>query len=239
MKYLVRIVSGFSLLLPLVITTSAIIAKLMRRPVLITSLPVAAHLLSFPFVMCAVLAVIGIVLAFATVWKRRTANPQRFHALTSLGCIVTALMYGSLLLGPTQGATASQPTQHSVAVLEWNAQESANSKQFADMFRRFNPKVLVLPEFGNHPTSTGTKVTDLLRDAGEDPEAYSTFTSTSRNGIAPVTVIVKRSLGAYTAHHSDLGSFGSIVLNPANAHTQLPTIIGVHTAPPLPGLMKD
>lgn len=78
----------------------------------------------------------------------------------------------------------------------------------------------------------------LFHQVGLSMANYDIFTSPpTDSGIAPVTVIVKKSYGFYTeAKTFHTTRFGTIVLH--SRKQNIPDIIALHTAPPLPGLME-
>lgn len=239
MKTLARTAAIISLALLVLIALSAHAATIAGVTLVTTTLPMVAHLLAFPLIVC--LGLIFLCLAaLAVVALRRglTGSVSRFWIVFWLGVCATALLYGSLLFYGSGSKTSSLTNQNNVTVLEWNALNSGDPEQFSDMINQFDLDVFVLPELGDYATPSGTRLTDLLRQSGNAPENYSLFTSHSHGEIAPVTVIVKKSLGEYTAKEGDLATFGSIVLTPRYAKSDLPVIIGIHTAPPLPGLMQ-
>ncbi|CKL75812.1 endonuclease/exonuclease/phosphatase family [Streptococcus pneumoniae] len=78
----------------------------------------------------------------------------------------------------------------------------------------------------------------LFHQVGLSMANYDIFTSPpTDSGIAPVTVIVKKSYDFYTkAETFHTTRFGTIVLH--SRKQDIPDIIALHTAPPLPGLME-
>lgn len=240
MKYLTKIAAGSSLGLLAIVSINVVVAKILGNSLLITTWPVVAHLLAFPFVVCTIMASAGLVMVAILCWrKRKIGTVQRFWVTFAIVSIVTGLLYGSLVLGPTLSLDSSQTQRGEITVFEWNAHDIADADQFEDIFAQFDPDVLVLPELGDYPTDYGTRLSNLLDDAGKDSADYSIFTSQSQGGIAPVTIMLKNSLGEYTVQNADLATFGSLVLTPSNPDSDLPVIIGLHTAPPLPGLMDS
>lgn len=80
---------------------------------------------------------------------------------------------------------------------------------------------------------------DLLAAAGIDQAGYQVFTSPpTGSAIAPVTLVVKRAHDYEMApEQSPATRLGTVYLRSKKAG--VPAIVGLHTAPPLPGLMAQ
>ncbi|MDT3768149.1 endonuclease/exonuclease/phosphatase family protein [Gleimia hominis] len=240
MKHTAKILSVFLLGLLAMAAISAMVAKSLHISLLVTTWPVAAHLLAFPSALCVLLCSTGLaVAAISCWWKRKNGAIQRFWIVCAAASVVSGLLYGALAVEPAPRIDSGQTQQSDITVFEWNAHDSADVDQFEEIFKRFDPDILVLPELGDYPTPGGTRLSNLLNDAGEKSTDYSIFTSQSQGGIAPLTVMIKKSLGEYTVQDTDLATYGSLILTPSTPNSALPVIIGVHTAPPLPGLMDS
>ena len=91
--------------------------------------------------------------------------------------------------------------------------------------------------FQSREDSGGTRVQNHLAASGLDPDVYDVFESPhTGTAIEPVTVVVRKGLGVYRSVDIAQTTFGTVHLVPTE-DSDLPDIIAVHTAPPLPGLM--
>ena len=103
------------------------------------------------------------------------------------------------------------------------------------IFQDFDADIAIFPEL-HHLTLLQN---DLFGKNGLDSEKYAIFNSFQYTGqIAPVTVVVKKALGPYQQiENLPETSLGTVYLKAQEA--TLPDIVALHTAPPLPSLMKS
>ncbi|MCK7642627.1 endonuclease/exonuclease/phosphatase family protein [Corynebacterium sp. CCM 8835] len=197
-------------ILSLCILTAALVwAFLPGNPT--TTLPVIAHLTAFPVVIGAGLGLIGAV----------GVPRRRFRVLPVAGAVLVIAGAGSFL--PVQRPTVSDAGADGdgeLVVLEWNTGGSVTTENLAALIRDVHPDIAVLPEY-----------------SGEVPAGYRSFVS----GGTPVTVLTADGLGDYRTTEvpgSSRVTFGTIHVSSGHPGTGKPDVIGLHTAPPLPGLMS-
>ncbi|MDU0968946.1 MAG: endonuclease/exonuclease/phosphatase family protein [Actinomycetaceae bacterium] len=206
----------------------------------VTTAPVLAQALAFPVVLLivtAVAAVVAIIMLLTRADKGHRVTRARAAALAVV--LMATVLSGALVFegGARPNPTDAASTSYRMTVLEWNTEDRESPADFREFFRRYHPDVLVLPEMGDYRIGHTTRLSRLLRDAGENPRDYQIFTSTSGSEIAPVSIIVRRAFGDYRVEDEGLVTFGTLMLTPTADDSRLPDIIGLHTAPPLPGLM--
>lgn len=113
-----------------------------------------------------------------------------------------------LLLFGTDKTLSSAPNKtKTLKLVTWNVANQIEAQHIERIFSHFDADMAIFPELATN------------------------------SGIAPVTVIVKKSYGFYTeAKTFHTTRFGTIVLH--SRKQNIPDIIALHTAPPLPGLME-
>lgn len=149
--------------------------------------------------------------------------------------IVVAIAYFICPHGlPTERTTSSdkQP-QRVLSVVTFNTGSTLTPDGFQELIDSFSPDVIVLPETSAVEANLALQATSYAGTIFETPNAG--FTSTYNGLIAPTTVVVNKSLGVAQLAAGPPTSFGTVAIE--FEQPGLPTIIGMHTAPPLPGLM--
>lgn len=205
-----------------------------------------AHALAFPRISAAsVLALVLVVVLIRLLRSgARKAKPDatgidsgKGHKAGLAFFLLPTLLWGGpaidTLIDPVRGLRPS--SVHAVAcsdsrsytVTTWNALGHVTAGNLTTLLAD-DPDVLVLPE-ANPATSPA------LALAG-----YQLFVSAlpgPGSGVDPVTVLVHQRLGEYRVATQLPVTFGAITLEAIDG--QGPRFTGVHTAPPLPGLMAD
>ncbi len=125
-------------------------------------------------------------------------------------------------------------------IVEWNTLDSFNRNHAIKIFKEFDADIAVFPELGGYNKSRDPRerLKDIFIDAKIDYNKYDVFVSSKSKGmIAPVTVIVKKTFAKYIKKKNNHETWlGTIFLESSNKN--IPSIYGLHTAPPLPGLLK-
>ncbi|MCK7676188.1 endonuclease/exonuclease/phosphatase family protein [Corynebacterium pygosceleis] len=174
----------------------------------VTTWPVIAHLTAFPVLSGVGLGLIGLVGVFL----------RRFRALLAAGAVLVIAGSGSFL--PVQQPSASDEDDGGLTVLEWNTGDAVTPEALGALIRDVDPDIAVLPEY-----------------TGAVPAGYRSFVS----GGMPVTVLTAEELGDYRAVDvpgSSEVTFGTVHVSTGHPGERTPDVIGLHTAPPLPGLMS-
>lgn len=130
--------------------------------------------------------------------------------------------------------------KRTIKLVEWNVADNINEKNIQDIFGEFDADIAVFPELEGYEKGdkTNRRLVDLFEKANVDFKKYEVYISEPTEGsIAPVTVVIKKTFGNYNIYkETPMTRFGTVYLSSTSKNN--PPIIGVHTAPPLPGLMS-
>ncbi|WP_018297844.1 endonuclease/exonuclease/phosphatase family protein [Corynebacterium lubricantis] len=179
----------------------------------LSTVPGFAHVLAFPHISGALL-IIAIVFV---VWKtRRWRLPAT--AVVLAAALLVMFPAASPLVSAPSGAPASGGESRPLTIVSFNSKHTFTAKDFEQLQGRFHPDVYVLPE------------TDLKRaEIALRGSNFQIFVS----GDGRTSVAVASSLSDYVQVDAPDITFGAVALE----HASLPTIVGLHSAPPLPDLM--
>ena len=194
----------------------------------LSTLPLLAHGFAFALPLGAGLVAFTAVVMIIVFVRRRGAWAR--PTLWGLVPALTALSGTFLVLSATPIALPAPLTSDAksgpsdLVVVSWNALDHLDDNATDTIFNRLGADVAVLPELGSAAS-------------GLDPDVYDVFESPhTGTAIEPVTVVVRKGLGVYRSVDIAQTTFGTVHLVPTE-DSDLPDIIAVHTAPPLPGLM--
>lgn len=131
-----------------------------------------------------------------------------------------------LVASPHVGPFAEQPTgagaaSASVRVVTFNAQDKFGPREMHALEQEFAADVYVLPEVRPEQVAA----------ALEEYPDFNAFESPTEHAIAPTAILVRRSLAEFAQEDAVPTTFGSVRISGPF------TIEGIHTAPPMPGLM--
>ncbi|MDO5671523.1 MAG: endonuclease/exonuclease/phosphatase family protein [Actinomycetaceae bacterium] len=198
---------------------------------------VVAHALAFPLAMGSIGVACGVgALGFAGLRVMR----GRPHAqgLTSWFWILLAVLgvvtfASSIRLSmPPGAATDSAPQGRTLTVLTWNTHDGNVETQLGKLLEEHRPDIVVLPE-----TNSSRMARFLaLSTNGPQYDLFERSFASRATSIEATLVLVSRDLGAYRLVEGPQVTFDAVHLVP-DKDPSLPAIVGVHTAPPLPGLM--
>lgn len=198
----------------------------------LTTRLVIAQAVAFP----ALLAVAGagvLITALLVALRSRTSTITRCLAgLTALACAASTLLAVIDPYGAVQYRAGGVPAIGCVnmqiyRVTTYNALDTLTDQSLARLLAD-QPDFLVLPEVSP----------DTPALAGGVP-GYQVFASTSEKiHIAPTLTLVSDRLGTYTAQEMPM-NFGALMLAPENEDTGHPSLLAVHTAPPVPAYMQQ
>lgn len=197
-----------------------------------------AHFYSFPALFGTIIS--GIAILFLIIGlarnKRKYLHNKRF--LLPMAFIAISLVF-VFFSSDTKRPVPIEGNKEPLKIVELNAQNIFNSSSVKKIFEEFDADITVLPEFGGYKKgeSPAIRLFDLMEAEGIDTDIYDVFSSPETEGnIAPVTVVIKRNRLEYDKINNPvMTSFGTVYLS--SGDKKLPNIIGLHTAPPLPGLM--
>ena len=138
-------------------------------------------------------------------------------------------------IASARGESSSSTSSTAVSVIAWNAAGRAGPEEIRDLLDGRDPDVIVLPEYRDGGEAGARRLAGMLTASGRDPRNYSVFSSPTDPAYDPTTVAIHKRLGEYRAAGGIATTFGSLTLRPSDPAK--PTIVAVHTAPPVPGLM--
>lgn len=192
-----------------------------------------AQILAFPFPLGLGMMICAAVLSVLVIAKSRCW----FAATHCAAWFVVALTLITFPNGLSAGRSlvVEDDIQTTLSVVTFNTGSKLTSAGLLELVSVYKPDIIVLPE---------TSVVDarkLLQEISYDSNVFETpssgFTSTYNGLIAPTTVLVRKELGVARPIPGPPTSFGTVAL--AFDKPGLPHVVGVHSAPPLPGLMRS
>lgn len=129
----------------------------------------------------------------------------------------------------------SEKIQDSIKILEWNALSSFDEETAKIILKELDVDIVVLPEYGTNLEYTVERLKKIFKKLKINFNDYNVYVSNgyTGEGIEAVTIIMKKSLGDYDVIDDYETRFGTVYLK---SKTNLPDIIALHTAPPIPFL---
>lgn len=197
-----------------------------------------AHLFSFPRPVSILISLISVLFIVKHRIQKQERTQTFFMWLIALFASLILLVSNSGQL-PKEIASSQQ-----LRIVEWNCLDHLSKESATTIFKEFDADITVLPEFrGYHKEDFSSKRMEaILKSIDLNPNDYSFFQSdplidTVEGNIAPVTIVTKKKLGYAKLDFQGATHFGTAYLKSNNK--KMPVIIGLHTAPPLPGLMDS
>ena len=198
---------------------------------LTSTLPLLAHLIAFPTLLGTLIAVVGLVMTI-TALRHRSWPGSAAGSMWVVGGLCFILFPAGVMAPPAaQQHTITRP----MTIVVYNTGAQLTSGDVTKLVTRFDPDIMVFPE------SSDTEVADVLRDGDFHGHIYGApdagLPSSYSGGVAPTSMAVSSRLGPAHLVTGPVTSFGTVSL--AFTDPQLPRVVGIHTAPPLPGLRAD
>lgn len=191
-----------------------------------------AHILAFPYVLGAILLMSTLVAAVIC-WRRRC------HWLGWVHCAMWLAVSVSLLLipygVPKTVITSTALAQRSLTVVTFNTGSTLTSQDLEKLVTLSNPDIIVLPETSAYDARRAIETAYYQGHVFEPSNGG--FSDIYEGQIAPTTVIINKKLGSVKTVPGPSTAFGTVAL--AFDDPVLPVIVGIHAAPPLPGLMRQ
>ena len=195
--------------------------------------PILAQIYAFPLATATTASLLSFLYFSLSFYKKK--KQIRFYSGIFLLVSLTLLVFGT-----DKTASVTSNNTNTLKLVTWNVANQLEAEHLKQIFSSFNTDIAIFPELDSNAQEgqENQKIKILFQQAGLSIEDYDVFTSPpTDSGIAPVTVIIKKSYGFYTkAETFHTTRFGTIVLH--SRKQNLPDIIALHTAPPLPGLME-
>lgn len=188
-----------------------------------------AQFYAFPIVFGFIFLVIGI-LFLTVILIRKKETPLKI--ITWSIVIISSIIF--IFFGHENRENKEVNSDKSFKIVEWNAQDNFNQEAVKKIFGDFDTDIAVFPEYYGDITSATLK--EYFSNTGLNLDDYEVFVSDTKHyGIAPVTIITKKSFGDFEKEEINIENqvtFGTIKVESGDIE-----IIGIHTAPPLPSLM--
>lgn len=154
--------------------------------------------------------------------------------------ILLLLSFILLLFGTDKTLSSASNKTKTLKLVTWNVANQIEAQHIERIFSHFDADMAIFPELATNirGKQENQRIKLLFHQVGLSMANYDIFTSPpTDSGIASVTVIVKKSYAFYTeAKTFHTTRFGTILLH--SRKQNIPDIIALHTAPPLPGLME-
>lgn len=149
---------------------------------------------------------------------------------TAAACFIAApvppVLPSSVNAQDAPGDGESSQSVSTLRVVTYNSQNTLTTADVQDIIERFDPHVVVLPEASNDKAVAAFAGTIF---------ADHVFTSDQNGGIAPTSLALHPDLGAAQPIDAPPTTWGSLAFETAAG----PTIVAVHTIPPLPSTMDQ
>lgn len=192
-----------------------------------------AQILAFPFLLGMIILVYGIASFIVCKVEFRSALAFTICALWPLAAVAFLLLPNGL--STSSRVISPEQTQRVLSVVTFNAGATLYPADFRNLISVYNPDVIVLPETSADDVNSAIKAASYKGSVFATPNGG--FTSTYNGLIAPTSVVVSERLGPAKPIIGPATSFGTVAIE--FERPGLPTIIGIHAAPPLPGLMNS
>ncbi|MEU7992572.1 endonuclease/exonuclease/phosphatase family protein [Rothia amarae] len=198
-----------------------------------------AQVLAFSRIAGLVLLVMVACIVLAQICIRRPEDNSKKLTWGFIFLLVWAGL-GVYLVAFPQGtsgqvAAADMVSTRTLKIVSFNSQDTVNAENLRHLDDAFHADVYVFPEGGVSTVSTATQGAGLTGTLFE-PRTQD-FDGLYSEAVAPTTIFVRSSAGNFEQKPGISLSFGSVRLQSKTANPL--TILGVHTAPPLPALMSN
>ena len=201
--------------------------------------PILAQIYAFPLATATTASLLSFLYFSLSFYKK---NKQ----ICFYSGILLLLSFILLLFGTDKTLSSASNKTKTLKLVTWNVANQIEEQHIERIFSHFDADIAIFPELATNirenredrEDQENQQIQLLFQQVGLSISNYDIFTSPpTDSGIAPVTVIIKKSYGFYTkAETFHTTRFGTIVLH--SRKQNLPDIIALHTAPPLPGLME-
>lgn len=192
---------------------------------------VVAQALAFP--RAAAIGCLVIAAALVLPVLTRLSQRRRFRAgqAALVAWLVLALMLALDVPGPAPSTSPSAGGGERLTLVTWNSMDTVAPGDLRQLASIYDPDVIVLPEGGSvRDEARGTPFADREVQTPDDGWAAGYV-----GEVAPTTILSHERLGMVARQAAPATTFGSVGVRLAKPSPV--TVIGAHTAPPLPSLM--
>lgn len=197
-----------------------------------------AHLYSFFTMICFVVIIFSLLAIVIILFK----NGFKLKINMANSILILSIFFSMLFIFGGTGTDKINKINRDnriIKLVEWNVADNINETNIRNIFGEFDADIAVFPELEGYEKgdNSNRRLIDLFKKADIDFEKYEVYISEPTEGsIAPVTIVIKRAFGSYNIYKkTPMTRFGTVYLSSTSKGN--PSIIGLHTAPPLPGLM--
>lgn len=197
----------------------------------ITSYLPFAQIMAFPRILGILTLLCCALLAFITRGKSFTILGSVQYAVWFLVGISLVLVPFGL---PRIATSPSSQALRSISVVTFNSGGTFTPADLNEIIKKGAPDIIVLPE------TSAYSAQHTIESIGYDAEVFDTpnsgFTAVYSGQVAATTTIVSQRLGHAHLSSAPATTFGTVAIEFED--DTLPLLVGIHTAPPLPGLME-
>lgn len=194
---------------------------------------------SFPVLFGCVASILSILVLIIVCYKNKIPYYKNLTFIIWILILATSIIFVVCGTGhrkeyiPLDG-------EKTFKIVEWNTANNLDEKNIYTIFGEFDADIAVFPELEGDEKGdlSYQRLRNLFLSADIDFDKYEIFASLRTEGnIAPVTIVVKKSFAQYDKDkETPMTLFGTIYLKSKDKN--IPDIVGVHTAPPLPTLLS-
>ena len=200
-----------------------------------------AHFYSFPVLIGIVVSIFSAIVLLIFCFKYGTKFYKNRTAMIWVFMLFVSVVF--IVSGTERRKTPMEisyiSNENVIKLVEWNVANNIDEKNIYEIFGEFDADIAVFPELEGYEKGdfSNQRLKDLFERANLDFSKYEAYLSLPTEGnIAPVTVVIKKEFGQYDCKQEiPMTQFGTVSLH--SKKENIPDIIGLHTAPPLPGLM--
>lgn len=198
-----------------------------------TVIPVA-QIVAFPGPLGVAVMVLGAVLVLVAALRRWA----RFLVAVGLVLLLVGVLFVVFPAGvcrPAAPMVGEGKVVRELTVVTFNTQAKLVPGDLSRLLNAYDPDIVVLPETSTHQAESAA------HHSGFPGVVFGTpvegFTARYHGGVAPTSVLVHARLGRAEVVSGPPTTLGTVAVRFEDS--TIPTVVGVHTAPPLPGLMSD
>lgn len=198
-----------------------------------------AQLYSFSTLIGFMMIIFSILMISISIFRNGFKLKTDVANIILMGTLIFSILF--IYFGMDNKKIEAQHTDNrTIKLVEWNVANNINEKNIQDIFGKFDADIVVFPELDGYEKGdmSNKRLANLFKQANVDFEKYVAYVSEPTEGsIAPVTIVIKKTFGKYNIYNkTPMTRFGTLYLSSTSKNN--PDIIGLHTAPPLPGLMS-
>jgi endonuclease/exonuclease/phosphatase (EEP) superfamily protein YafD len=195
-----------------------------------------AQSIAFRTLSAAVLATVAVIAIAVAVIRRRLAVAAGFAVSFGAAALTVAMISGVIGNTGTIASTSGPPRDDTVVVASWNTQgASTAARDITQLVIEEDADVVMLPETDE---IVAAQAAQLLSVSGRTMTAHTTYGS-GLDTEMPTSILISATLGTYRLDDTSATATGL----PSGVWDAVdgigPTLIAVHTQPPMPWSMSQ